>query len=67
MIAEAMWWLTDRVHRPAPENPSPATKKRRYDGAAGSRFLADFIGSTTSADAELQYSLRRIRDRATFQ
>jgi lambda family phage portal protein len=64
MIAEAMWWLTDRVHRPAPENPSPKQKKRRYDGAAGSRFLADFVGSTTSSDAELQYSLRRLRDRA---
>ena len=64
MIQEAMWWLTDRVHRPAPENPSPKQKKRRYDGAAGSRFLADFVGSTTSSDAELQYSLRRLRDRA---
>ena len=66
MIENAMWWLSDRIHR-APENPSPQApprKQRRDDAAAGSRFLADFIGSTTSADAEIQYSLRRMRDRA---
>ncbi len=66
MISEFMLGLSERIAREPtpPASPRQAPRRRRYDAAGGSRFLADFIGPTTSADAELQYSLRRLRDRA---
>ena len=41
-----------------------ATKRRGFDGAAGSRLFNDFLSSSRSADGELRYSLKTLRERA---
>jgi len=38
-------------------------KKRRYDGALIDRLRNDFVGSTQSADSEIRFSIRKLRDR----
>ena len=38
-------------------------KKRGYDGVNAGRLFSDFVTSQKSADAELRYSLRALRDR----
>ena len=40
------------------------TKRRGFDGAAGSRLFNDFLSSSRSADGELRYSLKTLRERA---
>ena len=61
-------WLSEKFARDAlgvsPLEEQAAPKRRSYQGASGSRLLADFVASTTSADAELRYNLRRLRDRS---
>jgi|14BtaG_2_1085337.scaffolds.fasta_scaffold01631_4 lambda family phage portal protein len=37
--------------------------KRSYEGANTTRFLSDFIQQSRSADDEIRYSLRQLRDR----
>ena len=37
--------------------------KRRYEGALIDRLRNDFVGSTQSADSEIRYSIRKLRDR----
>jgi lambda family phage portal protein len=37
--------------------------KRRYDGASGGRLFADFMAPQRSADSEIRYSLKTLRDR----
>jgi len=39
------------------------TQKRRYDGAQGGRLFADFMATQRSADSEIRYSLKTLRDR----
>lgn len=38
-------------------------RKRRYDGAQGGRLFADFMATQRSADSEIRYSLKTLRDR----
>ena len=38
-------------------------KKRRYEGALVDRLRNDFVGSTQSADSEIRFSIRKLRDR----
>ena len=63
-------WISERVARESlgtqaqPEQQSKPHRRRSYSGAAGSRLLADFVASTTSADGEIRYNLRRLRDRS---
>lgn len=62
-------WLSEQFARDALgvsplEDQTPAPRKRSYQGASGSRLLADFVASTTSADSEIRYNLRRLRDRS---
>src|SRR5210317_96248 len=42
---------------------SKKKQKRSYEGAKTSRFLADFVQQTRSADDEIRFSLRQLRDR----
>jgi lambda family phage portal protein len=45
--------------------PQPAPRRRRtYAGAVISRLTADWISNSTSADAEIRTSLRKLRDRS---
>ena len=61
-------WLSERFAREALNLPEPAApapvKKRSWQAASGSRLFSDFVASTKSADAELRYNLRTIRDRS---
>lgn len=62
-------WISERIARenlgtPEPIETKAAPRRRSYAGAAGSRLLADFVASTTSADGEIRYNLRRLRDRS---
>ena len=41
-----------------------APRRRGFDGAAGSRLFNDFLASSRSADGELRYSLKTLRERA---
>jgi len=41
-----------------------AAKRRGFEGAAGSRLFNDFLASSRSADGELRYSLKTLRERA---
>ena len=41
-----------------------APRRRGFDGAAGSRLFNDFLSSSRSADGELRYSLKTLRERA---
>lgn len=42
----------------------PAPRRRAYEGAMMSRLTADWVTSSTSADAEIDGSLVRLRDRS---
>ena len=42
---------------------SKKKQKRSYEGAKTSRFLADFVQQTRSADDEIRFTLRQLRDR----
>ena len=61
-------WLSERFAREALNLPEPTAaapvKKRSWQAASGSRLFSDFVASTKSADAELRYNLRTIRDRS---
>ena len=41
-----------------------APRRRGFDGVAGSRLFSDFLSSSRSADGELWYSLKTLRERA---
>jgi capsid protein len=41
-----------------------APRRRGFDGAAGSRLFNDFLSGSRSADGELRYSLKTLRERA---
>ena len=43
--------------------PKPVAKKRGFDGAATGRLFSDFVTSQRSADSELRYSLKTLRNR----
>jgi lambda family phage portal protein len=44
--------------------PAPRASRRGFDGAMYNRLVADWITSSTSMDAELRSSLKRLRDRS---
>ena len=46
------------------EAPAPRPRRRGYEGAVADRLTADWLTSGTSADAEIQGSLPRLRNRA---
>jgi lambda family phage portal protein len=43
--------------------PSPPIRKRGYDGAQAGRLFSDFVTSQRSADSEIRYSLKTLRNR----
>jgi lambda family phage portal protein len=45
-------------------NKKHAPRRRGFEGAAGSRLFNDFLSSSRSADGELRYSLKTLRERA---
>lgn len=47
-----------------PSAPSAAPRRRAYEGAMVSRLTADWVTSSTSADAEIDGSLVRLRNRS---
>tara|TARA_B100000965_G_scaffold406812_1_gene448921 strand:- start:1235 stop:2746 length:1512 start_codon:yes stop_codon:yes gene_type:complete len=52
---------------PEPEKPkkiSSDISKRRYSGAAISRLSSDWVAASSSADAEIKTSLKKLRDRS---
>ena len=55
-----------RVQAPAPAVAAPAARRgrRAYEGALMSRLTSDWVTSGTSADAEIDGSLVRLRNRA---
>lgn len=56
--------MSKRKHKP-PQRQAPATPRRRaYEGALMSRLTADWVTSSTSADAEIDSSLVRLRNRS---
>jgi lambda family phage portal protein len=55
--------MSKRKRKPQP--PAPAASRRRaYEGAMVSRLTADWVTSSTSADAEIDGSLVRLRNRS---
>ena len=48
----------------AVEQPAPKRRRRQYEGAMVSRLTADWVTSSTSADAEIDGSLVRLRNRS---
>jgi lambda family phage portal protein len=47
-----------------PPQPQPVRRRRTYAGAVISRLTSDWISNSTSADAEIRTSLRKLRDRS---
>jgi lambda family phage portal protein len=47
-----------------PAAPTPAPRRRMYQGALISRLTADWLATQASADAEIRTSLRKLRDRS---
>ena len=43
------------------EQPAPKRRRRAYEGAMVSRLTSDWVTSSTSADAEIDGSLIRLR------
>jgi capsid protein len=55
--------MSKRKRKPQP--PAPAAPRRRaYEGAMVSRLTADWVTSSTSADAEIDGSIVRLRNRS---
>lgn len=50
--------------RKQPQPQGPAPRRRAYEGALVSRLTADWVTSSTSADAEIDGSLVRLRNRS---
>ena len=46
-----------------PKKISSDISKRRYGGAAISRLTSDWVAGSSSADAEIKTSLKKLRDR----
>jgi len=46
------------------EQPAPKRRRRAYEGAMVSRLTSDWVTSSTSADAEIDGSLIRLRNRS---
>jgi len=46
------------------EQPAPKRRRRQYEGAMVSRLTSDWVTSSTSADAEIDGSLIRLRNRS---
>ena len=55
--------MSKRKRKPQPA-PSAAPRRRAYEGAMVSRLTADWVTSSTSADAEIDGSLVRLRNRS---
>ena len=49
---------------PKPASQSAPRRRRTYAGAVISRLTSDWISNSTSADAEIRSSLRKLRDRS---
>ena len=57
--------MSKRKRRNQPQQQTPAAPRRRaYEGALVSRLTADWVTSSTSADAEIDGSLVRLRNRS---
>jgi lambda family phage portal protein len=56
--------MSKRKRKPSPQPPGPAPRRRAYEGAMVSRLTADWVTSSTSADAEIDGSLIRLRNRS---
>lgn len=57
--------MSKRKRKPSqPQQQGPAPRRRAYEGAMVSRLTADWVTSSTSADAEIDGSLVRLRNRS---
>jgi len=56
--------MSKRKAKPAPQSPAPRRGRRAYEGAMVSRLTSDWVTSSTSADAEIDSSLIRLRNRS---
>ena len=59
-----MAWYSRILGLDSPKIQKKQTFKRSYSGANTGRLFADFITSSTSADAEIKDNIRILRDRA---
>ena len=53
-----------RKRKPPAPAPAAASRRRAYEGAMVSRLTADWVTSSTSADAEIDGSLVKLRNRS---
>ena len=59
-----MAWYNKILGRNSPKNKNKQFFKRSYTGASTGRLFADFVTTSTSADAEIKDNIRILRDRA---